>query len=162
MAIIVILLMGRPTWASLAIGLSLVAAGEAVRVWAAGYIRKCVEVTAGGPFGWVRNPLYLGSFLVTLGYCVMAGRPVLAAVVMLIFCVFHVAAVFSEEQYLTCLFGAEFLAYCKAVPRFFPRGVRHRGTERFSARLVFENREHVSVICAAVVAAVFALHILFR
>ncbi|MDO8683864.1 MAG: isoprenylcysteine carboxylmethyltransferase family protein [Armatimonadota bacterium] len=137
-------------------------AGEVVRFWAAGYIRKCVAIATSGPFGSIRNPLYVGSFLITLGYCVMANSIVVLAAAMLAFCVFHGAAIFYEERYLTRLFGNQFIDYCKSVPRLFPRWPRGGGEEQYSFRCALENREHISAIFAGIVALAFALKIALK
>lgn len=135
--------------------------GEAIRVWAAGYIRKSVEVSSGGPFGCVRNPLYVGSFLIMLGYCVMANDlPVLIAA-MALFCIFHGAAILYEEWYLTDLFREDFVSYCKSVPRLFPRWRATNSAAGYSLKQVFENKEHLSAIWVLVTILAFALRIIF-
>jgi protein-S-isoprenylcysteine O-methyltransferase Ste14 len=137
----------------------LVVLGAAIRIWAAGYIKKSEEIAFSGPFGMMRNPLYAGSFLVTLGYCIMSNRPLLSLIVMTAYCVLHAMAIMDEERYLTSVFGDQFRAYCKSVPRVFPRLPAHASSDKFSLRLVVENGEHVSVIWTAAIAAVFAMRL---
>jgi protein-S-isoprenylcysteine O-methyltransferase Ste14 len=52
--------LARPTLASIAAGMAIAVAGEALRIWAAGHIEKGREVTRSGPYRLVRHPLYLG------------------------------------------------------------------------------------------------------
>src|SRR5512138_487723 len=55
-----------PTLNSLFIGGAIAVAGALLRVWAAGHIEKGKVLTQGGPYGFTRNPLYLGSFFMAL------------------------------------------------------------------------------------------------
>jgi protein-S-isoprenylcysteine O-methyltransferase Ste14 len=50
-------------------GVSLVVTGLAIRSWAAGTLRKSAEITTTGPYNAVRHPLYVGSFLMMIGFC---------------------------------------------------------------------------------------------
>src|SRR4051794_8366501 len=43
--------------------------GCALRSWAAGYLLKGKRVAVGGPYAFVRNPLYVGSFILGAGFC---------------------------------------------------------------------------------------------
>src|SRR5690242_4328919 len=48
-------------------GIGLCFAGATLRFWASGYLRKDSRPAVGGPYAWVRNPLYLGTYLMALG-----------------------------------------------------------------------------------------------
>jgi protein-S-isoprenylcysteine O-methyltransferase Ste14 len=118
---IVFLVAARPSPFSLAAGLIPMAAGAALRTWASGHIRKQRKLARSGPYGYTRNPLYLGSFLMAAGALIMARSwiPVLifgAAAVPL-----YLTIMRREEQTLEEKFGGEFLNYRRAVPLFFPR-----------------------------------------
>src|SRR5436190_1919456 len=63
-------LLGRPSAIEWFVGLVFAAAGEAVRCWAAGYLIKSKALITGGPYAYVRNPLYLGRLLIGTGICV--------------------------------------------------------------------------------------------
>ena len=67
----------RPTPRALLIGASVSLLGLAVRAWAAGHIRKNAQLATSGPYAFTRNPLYLGSFLLGLGFTIASGRVVL-------------------------------------------------------------------------------------
>jgi len=66
---------GRPTAVEWGVGLALAALGETVRVWAAGYLIKTKELITGGPYAFVRNPLYLGRLLILCGVGIAARMP---------------------------------------------------------------------------------------
>src|SRR5262245_47766090 len=53
------------------IGLLLVVGGVALRTWAAGTLKKNQALTMTGPYRIIRNPLYVGSFLMALGFCTL-------------------------------------------------------------------------------------------
>ena len=53
----VVLGFAHPTGTLLAAGTALVAAGLAVRAWAAGHLRRDQPLTTSGPYAYVRHPL---------------------------------------------------------------------------------------------------------
>ena len=52
-----------PTWP----GIVLCFLGATVRFWASGYLRKDSRPAVGGPYAWIRNPLYFGTYLMAVG-----------------------------------------------------------------------------------------------
>ena len=79
------------------------------------------RLVVGGPFRYVRNPAYLCAVSIIAGQGLfLASTSVLvyAAVVAL---VFHLFVVLYEEPTLRETFGAEYVAYCREVPRWIPR-----------------------------------------
>jgi protein-S-isoprenylcysteine O-methyltransferase Ste14 len=80
--LLAILIWANPSSASLAVGLVLTMIGESLRIWAVRHAGGATRTTgrpgAGaelithGPFAYVRNPLYLGNFILSFGLCVMA------------------------------------------------------------------------------------------
>ena len=64
----------RPTPKALLIGASVSLLGLAIRAWAAGHIRKNAQLATSGPYAFTRNPLYFGSFLLSLGFTIASGR----------------------------------------------------------------------------------------
>ena len=58
----------RPSVASLAWSLPLVVPGLLLRAYASGYVKKNAELTVTGPYAYTRNPLYLGSVVMALGF----------------------------------------------------------------------------------------------
>jgi len=99
-----------------------------VRTWAAAYLGSDVvqdrelhseRVVADGPYRYLRNPLYLGTWLLTAALSILmppgGALFALATVTLLI-----VAWVLAEERKLTIERGDAYTAYLKKVPRFFP------------------------------------------
>jgi protein-S-isoprenylcysteine O-methyltransferase Ste14 len=79
-----------------------------------------------GAYRWSRNPQYLGTCLYLASLAVLSGSP-LAAVAALAVGAWFALTPFVEEPWLRRRFGAEYEAYCRAVPRFFSlRALRSR------------------------------------
>lgn len=115
------LYVARPSASVLAAGVTLALLGAAVRAWAAGAIHKNRVLTTHGPYAFTRNPLYLGSGLIGLGFAIASGRPAFLLGFGAFFAVIYGRAMVQEERRLERNFGEEFRAYASAVPRFFPR-----------------------------------------
>jgi protein-S-isoprenylcysteine O-methyltransferase Ste14 len=78
------------------------------------------EIESGGIYSRIRHPRYTASFLAILGACFLAGTPAMWLVAVAWFALTLVAISF-EEQEMSARFGAEYVDYCKRVPRFLPR-----------------------------------------
>src|SRR5437773_10178000 len=81
----VFVLLAKPELVTLAAGSVVSILGLALRAWSAGHIRKNDALATSGPYAFTRNPLYLGSFLLGLGFTVAAARWVLGAVFVALF-----------------------------------------------------------------------------
>lgn len=110
-----------PTDPLVATGLLLILAGLVVRSWAAGTLRKYKQLITSGPYALVRNPLYVGSFLMMAGFCTLIGNVVVGGLVIVPMIVLYWLAVRDEEQLLTRFFPDQWPAYAARVPRFVPR-----------------------------------------
>ncbi|MBI5197424.1 MAG: isoprenylcysteine carboxylmethyltransferase family protein, partial [Nitrospirae bacterium] len=113
-----------------------------------------------GPYRLTRNPLYLGSFLMGLGFCLMGARLWLVPVFLIAFYWIYRPTIRKEEEILQKRFGADFDRYKQSVPRFFPRWPTSRDCRRervFDWRLVQQHREYQAWIG---VTAIFLLMIL--
>ena len=126
--------LARPSWTMLAWGASIAVMGEALRVWAAGHLRKGQEVTRSGPYRFVGHPLYVGSFAIGVGFAVAAGHPLVAGLVLAYLAITLFAAVRLEEATLREAFGTEFDRYAT--------GEISRSPRRFSFEQVVTNGEH--------------------
>jgi protein-S-isoprenylcysteine O-methyltransferase Ste14 len=86
------------------------------------------RVIGGGVYGYVRNPMYVAATTAIAGQALLISRPVLLvwAAAFLAFCMLFVR--FYEEPLLADRFGAEYEAYRRRVPGWWPRMPR-RGRE---------------------------------
>jgi len=143
-------------------GIAFVLAGEIVRFWSAGYIAKDSVIATGGPYAHVRNPLYFGSLLLAVGYGLVSGLGVWGVAVMVaLFLVFHLAAIFYEETFLANKFGDPYLDYMRRVPRLLPSPwPRTTGTGRFEWAQALKNREQTSAMFALIFVLLLSLRFL--
>jgi protein-S-isoprenylcysteine O-methyltransferase Ste14 len=104
------------------------AAAAALRVWGTAYLgtgtvnnqeMKAGLVMADGPYRHVRNPLYIGSWLMVAAISVLMP-PTGALVTMAVLSVFLIRLIFGEEAFLAGRLGAPYAAYKRAVPRLIP------------------------------------------
>ncbi len=140
----------RPTILTLLLSLLLVAPGLWLRAYAAGYVRKNAELTTSGPYAYTRNPLYLGSLSITLGFGLAAGSWWLAALLAGLFAAIYLPTILSEEQYLRAHF-AGFDEYASNVPRLLPRltaAPAMGGAGEFSRELYVHHREYNALMGA--------------
>jgi protein-S-isoprenylcysteine O-methyltransferase Ste14 len=161
---LLLLIPSRPTVTMFGIGVALALLGQAVRLWAAGTIHKSREVTTGGPYAYVRHPLYFGTFFITLGYGFMSGLWWSFALLLPLYFILHGAAVASEERKLCGLFGDAYREYARHVGRVMPRilpnsSLPRRGAFRWSQ--VFSNNEHVTVLFTVTMTLLFAARLLW-
>ena len=149
-------------WAAYGAGVALVVLGEIVRFWSAGYIAKDAEIATGGPYAYVRNPLYFGSLLLAVGYGLISGLGLWGVGLMVaLFLVFHLAAIFYEESFLTAKFGTLYLDYVRRVPRLLPSPLpRTTGAGRFEWAQALKNREQTSATFALAFVLLLSLRFL--
>ena len=153
LAIVALVVFAKPTGVWFFPGLVLVTAGEVLRVWAAGHLKKTQEVTTTGPYAYVKNPLYLGTFLLLVGFCFMAADIWLLAVGLVVF--FFYYAPFKkkrEGQRLLEKFGPAWTEYDDAVPDYLPRFSPYpkQGTTRWSRDRFYENSEAGTLVAVIV------------
>jgi protein-S-isoprenylcysteine O-methyltransferase Ste14 len=121
--------MGPRNWV---LGVALIVLGEAIRlggVAAAGTVtrrrsRTVQRLVTYGIFAWMRNPLYVGNFLIWIGFTVISGVLWFIPVAVVLFAIEYTLIVRYEEGVLESIFGHEYLAYKSRTPRWIPRPPR--------------------------------------
>jgi protein-S-isoprenylcysteine O-methyltransferase Ste14 len=160
----------EPKVAPILWSLLLVLPGLWLRGYAAGYVKKNLELTVTGPYAHTRNPLYLGSMLIAAGFAVALMSWAFALTLIVGFILIYVPVIASEEAFLRNTFP-EFQSYCRHVPRLLPRltparlsyasaDVGERGS--FSLDLYRRHREYNSAIGAALLYLSLTLGILLH
>jgi protein-S-isoprenylcysteine O-methyltransferase Ste14 len=123
----------KDTWAPLRVlGAILIAAGLVVLVHA--FVRFVVEgvgtpapfaptehLVVGGLYRHVRNPMYVAVAAIIVGQALVLGRPALLLYAAALVAVTGAFARWYEEPALRRRFGAEYEAYRRAVPGWWPR-----------------------------------------
>ncbi len=169
---VVLIGMAHPpeSWLSphILIGATLMGIGELVRIWAAGHLRKNQELTASGPYSYVKNPLYIGTILITVGTCILVGSNdtgmiwfdyynwILLAVAVLVFVLYYIPYKKKREgNRLHDKFGDAWEQYDRAVPDYFPRLTPYdkAGTtdKPWSFDVYIENSEHWTTVLIVVI-----------
>lgn len=148
---IVAFLLAAPTPRALALGASVGAVGEALRIWAAGHLEKGREVTRSGPYALTRHPLYLGSAIMGAGFAIAARSIVVALIVGVYLVLTITAAIRSEEAHLTDKFGSAYADYRGG------RGVD--ASRRFTVGRALRNREYRALAGFIAVIALLAARI---
>ena len=136
------LVYARPTGTGLCQGLVWALLGEGLRLWAIGYsgeptrgqVLDAPQLITAGPYAHVRNPLYVGNLLNSLGVLTASFYPWdvprilglwLGVTGLYLFLASH------EEKFLGQLFGAEYEEYRRQVPAWWPN---RRGYARANGR----------------------------
>ena len=109
--------------------IALVLLGLALRAWSGGcagaHTRKATieapRLITGGPYAFVRNPIYLASIVLGLGMVGLLGDPWMLGLYVAVFIFLYTSIVPAEEAFLRRTFPEEFARYCAQVPRMIPR-----------------------------------------
>jgi protein-S-isoprenylcysteine O-methyltransferase Ste14 len=99
--------------------------GTVFRTWGTAYLGTSIvhdkamrgaEVVAAGPYRYVRNPLYFGTFLFSIAVSILMP-PTGALFFLVAQAIFYFRLILGEETYLTEQQGEAYLAYKQKVPR---------------------------------------------
>lgn len=106
------------------LGFALILLGQIIRVSARGYKAEhsgqSQALIQGGPYQIVRNPMYLGIFLIGLGVVLAVFQWWAAVIFILVFIIRYILLIYKEEKKLLKIFPAAYEKYCRKVPRIFP------------------------------------------
>jgi protein-S-isoprenylcysteine O-methyltransferase Ste14 len=132
--LVALLAPAHPTVANWLAGAVLIVIGEWIRlagVAAAGTVtrrrsRDVQRLVTYGIFRWVRNPLYVGNFLIWMAFVVISGVLWFLPIAIVLFAVEYTLIVAYEEGVLESIFGRDYLDYKQTTPRWIPRPPRQR------------------------------------
>jgi protein-S-isoprenylcysteine O-methyltransferase Ste14 len=166
------IILAKPDRRSLAVGGVVAVLGLLIRAWASGHIRKNAQLAVSGPYAHTRNPLYLGSFILGLGFTVAASSSlwlflILGGLFASLFLGIYLPVMRVEAATLAEMFGEEYRRYEAAVPLLFPRLTRYRDdvtvAPRFDPALYMRYREYRAALgllvawCVLVLKAILAI-----
>ncbi len=145
----------HPTHASVLYGVPLVVAGLALRCWARGHLERRAWLTRGGPYAFVRHPLYVGSFAIGLAFSLMTNVPLLALLFVVAFLAAYVPKGIREDAFLQQRYGDEYARYAARVAAWLPRFQRAddaipAAAEHFTWARVARHREYMTWLGTAV------------
>ncbi len=139
------LVKAQPTPARLFAGAVLAFLGESIRLWSIGYTgepTRSQELDAPalittGPYGLVRNPLYLGNLLngMAVATAAVGGMVSGEAALLWLGAALFLGFVYSniivlEQEFLLKEFGEDYALYCETVPALIPVGLRQHSREQ--------------------------------
>ena len=130
---------------TLAVGAPISLLGLLIRAWGSGHLRKNDALAISGPYAYTRNPLYLGSFIMGLGFTIASGRWWLGLLFIALFLGIYLPVMRVESATLAQLFGESFREYAAAVPVFLPRLLPYRSDQPktgFDQSLYLRYREY--------------------
>jgi protein-S-isoprenylcysteine O-methyltransferase Ste14 len=106
------------------LGVSLILLGQIIRVSARGYKAEhsweSRALIQGGPYQVVRNPMYLGIFLIGLGVVLVIFKWWAILIFIIVFIIRYILLIYNEEKKLRLMFPDTYKKYCRKVPRIFP------------------------------------------
>lgn len=163
----VFILLAEPTARTLAAGGVIACAGLLIRAWASGHIRKNERLAVSGPYAHTRNPLYLGSFIMGVGFTVAASGgvwwllPALGGLFAALFLGIYLPVMRVEAATLAELFGEDYRLYARGVPLLLPRPTPYRDVRdvrlKFDSKLYLRYREYRAALGVLAAFALLAL-----
>lgn len=111
-----------------AAGIGCLVAGELLRIWSVSHAGKFTRsrrikaqaLITSGPYAYIRNPIYVGNFLIGLGFVLLSGALPFIPVFLALFGMQYSVITCEEEKFLREKFGDEFDRYCSRTPKYIP------------------------------------------
>jgi protein-S-isoprenylcysteine O-methyltransferase Ste14 len=155
--------LARPTWRFIMLGTVLIVPGLLIRALASGHVRKNEALATSGPYAYTRNPLYLGSLLIGVGFAIAACSWWIGIALMTMLFAIYLPVIRDEETFLRTKFP-EFDEYMHRVPRLLPRitpySANGENAGGFSIDLYQKHREYNALLGALAMLAVLAAKML--
>lgn len=122
------------------VGFAMILSGQLLRASARGFKSENSDnsgsLVTGGPYGMVRNPMYLGILVIGLGIVITLGNVWALALFCAGFLLRYLYLFEKEEKELARIFGKSYIEYTRKVPRLVPR---------LSFALTADIRKHLPV-----------------
>lgn len=146
--LLIAIIFAKPTIQTLLVGFLISIVGEAIRFWGVSICGSETRTTekvgatnliTDGPFGYVRNPLYVGNILIYSGATLMSNAffPFFVIFTFIFFIIQYHLIVSLEEEHLKNIFSDEYKIYSENVSRFIPRFVKYSGSHSFHRKADF-------------------------
>ncbi len=160
--ILLLLICANPSWNSFGGGLAVLILGESIRFWGVAFAGSATRTTGAaggdrlvtdGPYGHMRNPLYVGNFFISLGFLIMSWVwiPWMILVFIALFGLQYSLIVHLEEEYLSRRFKNAYDEYRQSVPRWIPRLKAYQGLEKSDPRFINTLKSERNTLQAIVV-----------
>lgn len=154
---LLLVIFATPNLPGIVIGGILIILGESLRISAAGHLQKNEILTVSGPYAYVKNPLYIGTILITTGFCILANNIYLLAASTLMFCFYYIPYKKKVEgERLRKIFGKRFEDYDQKVPEYLPSWPLYSGEKvSWQFKCFIENSEEG--ILLIIIAGIFLI-----
>lgn len=149
---LIYLWLAQPSAAMVAVGSIVIILGIGIRALASAQLRKNEELATSGPYSYTRNPLYLGSIIIGIGFALAARNLWIWVLMFVFFVIIYMPVIRSEESFLRSTFP-NFDEYARQVPRLWPRWSSESLAANFSRELYLKHREYNALIGAALMLA---------
>lgn len=125
-------------------GTVLVVLGVFLRSWAAGIIIKNKKLITCGPYCFCRHPLYLGTFLISIGFCFILNDIKNLIVILFFMLLIYLPKMKEEEKKLAKEFRDSWNEYFKNTSNLIPnlKDINHP----WSFNLWLKNKEHYTFL----------------
>jgi protein-S-isoprenylcysteine O-methyltransferase Ste14 len=142
----------------------LAALGAVLRVWGTAWLgpatvthldMKAGSVMVGGPYRYLRNPLYVGLWCMVAAMTLLMPRSG-AVVAIALLTIFLVRLTMGEEAFLSARLGDSYRAYLAAVPRFLPRLRNNLARSEASPQWVRAILSELTPVAVFIAVVVFA------
>jgi protein-S-isoprenylcysteine O-methyltransferase Ste14 len=150
----------QPQWLLPGLAVSLI--GQLIQTWCFAALVKNAELTIRGPYVLSRNPMYLGRYLLVLGFVLLLGSWIAVGVYTLVYCLYMVNRVEREETRLRRLFAERYAQYCSEVNRFVPSfdRITDPAVRFFDWSIFRENNAHWNIVLTlGAFAAIYGLRL---
>lgn len=149
--------------------LTIAAIVQALRMYSASFLLGRQAVTTpqadflatSGPYAYIRNPLYLGNFLIGLAVCLAINEWYAYALFVVSYIFVYSIVIPYEEKFLRDKFGDTFTQYMAQTGRLLPRFKGYRGDTRvipdFRAGILGEI--HAPIILGIMYAVIYLLFV---
>lgn len=120
-----------------------------------GQIAEVLNTT--GVYSICRNPLYLGNFLMGLGFMTLSLNILIILIYCVVYFAYYLTIIMAEENFLLNKFKEAYIAWCDVTNCIIPSFARYKVAElSFSLRNVL-RREYTGLMLIALIMYIFAV-----
>ncbi len=145
---------------SLRHGIGYIIVGLLIRLWSNSYAIKNDKLTTCGPYAFVRNPLYLGTLLIVIGFIIVLKIHWIASIAFLIILgSTYYKTIEGEQKDLLAKYKDSYRDYCAKIPAMIPSLIPYAKGEKWPCsidRLIF-SKEYKSMVWVTVILIFFHL-----
>jgi len=152
----------EPSLGSFFIGTLFIFFGEIIRFVSSGTLKKFEGVTRNGIYAYTRNPLYIGSFFLGTGACIISKDLLFSLMFFIFFILLYNRVMLREEKYLIGRYGEDYKLYLEEVPRIIPRKLNLKYVFReTSIALAIKNKEGKTLFGIALVLVIMIAKMIY-